>query len=122
MQLSPRAVQYGLAMVRRSGGALKQGVRAANSYEKKLLAAVGVVVVGGRSAGSVRACAGRVYDLCALVGRMPSRVIYADGVCAYFSCISCCHVAVSAASGPICVQLPVASCPYGGRKRKNVHG
>lgn len=35
-----QAVSYGLSMLRRSGGAIKQGVRASNSYEKKLLAEV----------------------------------------------------------------------------------
>jgi hypothetical protein len=40
VQLGPRAIQYGLAMVRRSGGGIKQGVRGDNSYEKKLLAEV----------------------------------------------------------------------------------
>ncbi|GAB4821855.1 hypothetical protein N2152v2_008901 [Parachlorella kessleri] len=37
IQLSPQAIRYGLGMVKRAGGAIKQGVRAADSYEKKLL-------------------------------------------------------------------------------------
>lgn len=35
--LSPQAVLYGLGMLKRSGGAIKQGVRASNTYEKRLL-------------------------------------------------------------------------------------